>query len=69
MRGKLFLDFCLDLDSGITPADAGKTQEFFSGFGLTAGSPPRMRGKLAFARAQASQDGITPAGAGKTAQP
>ena len=25
-----------------------------------------MRGKLAFARAQASQDGITPAGAGKT---
>ena len=25
MRGKLFLDFRLDLDSGITPADAGKT--------------------------------------------
>ena len=31
-----------------------------------SGSPPQVRGKLAFARAQASQDGITPAGAGKT---
>ena len=30
------------------------------------GSPPQVRGKLAFARTQASQDGITPAGAGKT---
>ena len=37
-------------------------------YGLAAfvGSPPRMRGKLAFARTQASQDGITPADAGKT---
>ena len=25
MRGKLFLDFRRNLDSGITPADAGKT--------------------------------------------
>ena len=32
------------------------------------GSPPQVRGKLAFARTQASQDGITPAGAGKTAR-
>ena len=67
MRGKPVGGLNLKTCSGITPADAGKTQEFFSGFGLTAGSPPRMRGKLAFARAQASQDGITPADAGKTA--
>ena len=26
MRGKLFLNFCRNLDSGITPADAGKTK-------------------------------------------
>ena len=28
------------------PRRCGENQDFFSGFGLTAGSPPQVRGKL-----------------------
>ena len=48
------------------PRGCGENQSPITAKLYTTGSPPRMRGKLAFARTQASQDGITPADAGKT---
>ena len=66
MRGKPRTSHTRLQPTGITPADAGKTQRVLEDEMCSKGSPPRMRGKqhpqsqvLCFAR-------ITPADAGKT---
>ena len=53
-------------DGGITPAYAGKSRAKGTWPNIEKGSPPRMRGKGAFAVAFAPSIGITPAYAGKS---
>ena len=52
--------------AGITPAYAGKRQEFRAHVALPVGSPPPMRGKGNCAAAFCITCGITPAYAGKS---
>ena len=66
MRGKPPSVISVHLPSGITPAGAGKTPFWCSGFSFPLGSPPQVRGKLWRALRLIAHSRITPAGAGKT---
>ena len=66
MRGKVLqLHFTL-VRHGITPAHAGKSSPISEKKRDTAGSPPRMRGKVKFYIGHTALIGITPAHAGKS---
>ena len=66
MRGKRICFSVRTQQTGITPADAGKTTRRQRMSDSQPGSPPRMRGKhFAFVRTPIGV-GITPADAGKT---
>ncbi len=65
MRGK---DVKLTMNAGqlrITPAYAGKSSPWLSGFCRLLGSPPHMRGKVQSVCDDLARVGITPAYAGK----
>ena len=66
MRGKRYLSPPSDFGFGITPADAGKTDNRSLGTNRRLGSPPRMRGKLGDVTSNFIFSRITPADAGKT---
>ena len=68
MRGKPLQLWDLAFNPGITPADAGKTQQGKGRFDLIPGSPPRMRGKHITESRKSKARGITPADAGKTSK-
>ena len=68
MRGK---DVKLTMNAGqlrITPAYAGKSSPWLSGFCRLLGSPPHMRGKVLPSPILAAPIGITPAYAGKSSE-
>ena len=66
VRGKRLLGEPFKAETGITPADAGKTGSNTKATKEAQGSPPRMRGKLRCCCHCASPPRITPADAGKT---
>ena len=66
MRGKRLCSQTPTVGNRITPAYAGKTTSGKLTTTKSAGSPPRMRGKLRPALRSGFQDRITPAYAGKT---
>ena len=68
MRGK---DVKLTMNAGqlrITPAYAGKSSPWLSGFCRLLGSPPHMRGKVLPSPILAAPIGITPTYAGKSSE-
>ena len=66
MRGKPSAAKTHGVYTGITPADAGKTDPGAWMRYQGVGSPPRMRGKLFLLSTSCCAFGITPADAGKT---
>ena len=66
MRGKRFVRLCIIGNRRITPADAGKTNQYAVSNKGRIGSPPRMRGKRIRCCDTPPFCRITPADAGKT---
>ncbi len=67
MRGKDYINHCVETGEGITPAYAGKRIEVSLTVSYVQGSPPRMRGKASVSTSTSVEPGITPAYAGKSA--
>ena len=65
MRGKGIVRLEKSVDTGITPAYAGKSFAFLSIFSTMSGSPPPMRGKAHSSSISQYTGRITPAYAGK----
>ena len=67
VRGKVMAFSSSDSAFRITPACAGKRDDFGADVSLASGSPPRVRGKALMMPLPDALGGITPACAGKRA--